>query len=176
MKRSLSMVQKALEQFADESAAAVHAEGIMVVIYKKEYDPVQLRQFLTRVRREIENQRDLFWGIIVTMAMGGEKHRMQELPQSMKEAVQLCKNRITGGKGGWLSWDDGDNETREDYEMLPEERKYFQEIGEYLDSKKNLHGGCQNRRNHDSPQGIRQSDLRLLYGNFRCGPHRDPSE
>lgn len=139
-------------------------------------DPVQLRQFLTRVRREIENQRDLFWGIIVTMAMGGEKHRMQELPQSMKEAVQLCKNRITGGKGGWLSWDDGDNETREDYEMLPEERKYFQEIGEYLDSKKNLHGGCQNRRNHDSPQGIRQSDLRLLYGNFRCGPHRDPSE
>lgn len=159
MKRSLSMVQKALEQFADESAAAVHAEGIMVVIYKKEYDPVQLRQFLTRVRREIENQRDLFWGIIVTMAMGGEKHRMQELPQSMKEAVQLCKNRITGGKGGWLSWDDGDNETREDYEMLPEERKYFQEIGEYLDSKKNLHGGCQNRRNHDSSQGIRKSDL-----------------
>ena len=136
MKRSLSVVQKALEQFADESAAAVHAEGIMVVIYKEKYDPVQLRQFLTRVRREIENQRDLFWGIIVTMAMGGEKHRIQELPQSMKEAVQLCKNRITGGKGGWLSWDAGDNETREDYEMLPEERKYFQEIGEYLDSKK----------------------------------------
>jgi two-component system response regulator YesN len=108
----------------------------MVVIYKEKYDPVQLRQFLTRVRREIENQRDLFWGIIVTMAMGGEKHRIQELPQSMKEAVQLCKNRITGGKGGWLSWDAGDNETREDYEMLPEERKYFQEIGEYLDSKK----------------------------------------
>ena len=122
MKRSLSVVQKALEQFADESAAAVHAEGIMVVIYKEKYDPVQLRQFLTRVRREIENQRDLFWGIIVTMAMGGEKHRIQELPQSMKEAVQLCKNRITGGKGGWLSWDAGDNETREDYEMLPEER------------------------------------------------------
>lgn len=136
MKRSLSVVQKALEQFADESAAAVHAEGIMVVIYKEKYDPVQLRQFLTRVRREIENQRDLFWGIIVTMAMGGEKHRIQELPQSMKEAVQLCKNRITGGKGGWLSWDDGDNTTKEDYEMLPEERKYFQEIGEYLDSKK----------------------------------------
>lgn len=136
MKRSLSVVQKALEQFADESAAAVHAEGIMVVIYKEKYDSVQLRQFLTRVRREIENQRDLFWGIIVTMAMGGEKHRIQELPQSMKEAVQLCKNRITGGKGGWLSWDAGDNATREDYEMLPEERKYFQEIGEYLDSKK----------------------------------------
>lgn len=122
----------------DIPSAEEHGDAyrIMVVIYKEKYDPVQLRQFLTRVRREIENQRDLFWGIIVTMAMGGEKHRIQELPQSMKEAVQLCKNRITGGKGGWLSWDAGDNETREDYEMLPEERKYFQEIGEYLDSKK----------------------------------------
>ena len=42
MKRSLSVVQKALEQFADESAAAVHAEGIMVVIYKEKYDKSEL--------------------------------------------------------------------------------------------------------------------------------------
>ena len=156
MKRSLSVVQKALEQFADESAAAVHAEGIMVVIYKEKYDPVQLRQFLTRVRREIENQRDLFWGIIVTMAMGGEKHRIQELPQSMKEAVQLCKNRIDQHAAHEKVLYEKTMRTLKTREftsqmlnppiiltigsteevLLKKYMKYFQEIGEYLDSKK----------------------------------------
>lgn len=138
MRRSRDIVQRHLEEMAEESAAAVEDEGIAVIIYNQVYDHLQLSRTLTRIRKDIENLRDLFWGITVTAASGYPCSRMEELPGSMNEAMGRCKDRIFRGKGTWIgSSDKGSGmPERESFTLEPGTRKYIQELGEYLEPEK----------------------------------------
>lgn len=73
MKRGLAITEKYMHEFSDEAAAAIENEGIFLIIQMKEYDSVRVKKYLTKIRKEIENQRDLFWGITVAITIGSGK-------------------------------------------------------------------------------------------------------
>ncbi|NCB93101.1 MAG: response regulator [Clostridia bacterium] len=137
MKRSHETVEKCSREVFSESATALMNEGIFLIIQMEDYDSVKVKKHLTRIRKEIENQRDLFWGISVTTAMGSSVGSMEESSKSMWEAMWLGMERIFHGKGAWLEAENQKPAIRaEEYRLSPAWRKRLQELGEYLDSDK----------------------------------------
>ena len=70
MKHALEIVRQELGQLKCVFAAAIRREGVAVAAYLPEYQPVEVKQCFTKIRKEIEKQRDLFWGIRATIGLG----------------------------------------------------------------------------------------------------------
>ena len=94
MQHSMEIVRNEIGRIADESAVAVMREGIAVVIYCKNYNRVDMRQCFTKIKKEIEKQRDLFWDIHVIVCLGSMCDSIEQLSDSMREALWLCRDRI----------------------------------------------------------------------------------
>lgn len=86
MKHALEIVRQELGQLKCGFAAAIRREGVAVAAYLPEYQPVEVKQCFTKIRKEIEKQRDLFWGIRATICLGADA------PLPMRLAL-LCARR-----------------------------------------------------------------------------------
>ena len=132
MQHSLDIVRKNIEKISAESAVGLIPEGIAAIISTPSFDAVDVRQCSTKIRKEIEQQRDLFWGIHVNISIGRRKPAARELSASLREAVWLCADRVCGR----TSVRDAESEEislGSHYRMQPGIRKKLQESAEYLD-------------------------------------------
>ena len=94
MRHALEIVRREAVQIADRCAIAEQKEGIAVVLYIQEYRAVEVKRCFTKIRKEIEKQRDLFWDIRCTVCLGSRRHCAEELAFSMREALWLCRDRL----------------------------------------------------------------------------------
>lgn len=71
-KHALEIVRQELGQMDCGFVASARREGIVAAVYTPEYQPVEVKRCFTKIRKEIEKQRDLFWGIraAVCLAVG----------------------------------------------------------------------------------------------------------
>lgn len=150
LRHSLDIVRSEIEGIADEFAAAIFEEGIVVLMNSKEFPSIELKQCFTKIRREIEKQRDLFCDVSVTVCIGGRFGEMERMTQSLTDALWLCKDRICRRNKGYYDIEDGlgmaqpstgvlwqgrQNSAVEDtkrYQMNSVRRKRFREAAEYL--------------------------------------------
>lgn len=133
MQHSLEIVRREVDTIADESSASILKEGIAVVMNWRNYQAVDVKQCFTKIRKEIEKQRDLFWNIRVTVCMGGVKTTLEQLTESMREALWLCKDRICKTQ----VWRDAASEKidfQKRYQMDSAQKKRFHKVAEYLDA------------------------------------------
>ncbi|MDO4269855.1 MAG: response regulator [Eubacteriales bacterium] len=132
MQHTLEIVRRAVQPLADECAAAVLWEGVAVLLYLRDYRAVDVKQCFTKIRKEVEKQRDLFWGIRCTVCLGSRQTSPEQLGVSMQEAFWLCRDRLCHEQ----PWRDAGNEKlplNERYQMDAAQRKRFQVAAEYLD-------------------------------------------
>ena len=88
IRHALEIVRREIVTISAESAAAVWNEGIAVVLNAAEYQMVEVKQCFTRIRKEIEKQRDLFWDIRIAVFVGSARPSLEQMTESMREAVQ----------------------------------------------------------------------------------------
>ena len=135
MQHSLEIVRRELKEICEECAVAVRPEGIVAVINSLSYHGVEVKQCFTKIRREIEKQRDLFWNIRAFSAVGSRKERAEDLKESLRDAVWLCRDRLCRQQ----VWRDAETD-HPGYELRydPDNgiRRRIQEAAEYLDEKK----------------------------------------
>lgn len=132
MQHTLEIVRREIQPLADECAAAVLWEGVAVLTYLRDYRAVEVKQCFTKIRKEVEKQRDLFWGIRCTVCLGSRKTCPEQLAASMREALWLCRDRLCRVQ----PWRDAESEEPaldERYQMDTPHKKRFQEAAEYLD-------------------------------------------
>ena len=132
MQHALDIVRRELRNIGSEAAVSVLREGIAAVIGVNSYDPVEMRQCFTKIRKEIEKQRDLFWDIRVFVSVGSRGESMQMLSRSLSEALWLSADRICSD----AAVRDAETETiplENHYQMDVAMRKRFRDAAELLD-------------------------------------------
>ena len=135
MQHTLEIVRQGVQTLADEYAAALLKEGVAILLYMREYQPVEVKQCFTKIRKEIEKQRDLFWDIRSTVCIGSRKDRLEQAGVSMREALWLCRDRLCHVQ----PWRDAEIEEpvcSGHYLMDAAQKKRFQEAAEYLDANR----------------------------------------
>ena len=135
MHHTLEIVRREVQQLADEYAVAVQKEGVAAIVFLRNYQAVEVKQCFTKIRKEIEKQRDLFWDIRSTVCLGSRKTRLEQMDISMREALWLCLDRLCRVQ----PWRDAETEPpafSERYQMDPAQKKRFQEAAEYLDEER----------------------------------------
>ncbi len=134
MKHALEIVRQELRQLKCGFAAAIRREGVAVAVYLPEYQPVEVKQCFTKIRKEIEKQRDLFWGIRATICLGSRCSAADALGASMREALWLCIDRLCHTP----VWRDAETDIPDFhayYTMDSSCKRRFQEAAEYLNKE-----------------------------------------
>lgn len=134
LKHTLEIVRQELGQLECGFAAAVRREGVAIAVYLPAYQPVEVKQCFTKIRKEIEKQRDLFWGIRATICLGGRRTSPDELASSMREALWLCIDRLCHTP----VWRDAETDPPDfdrHYTMDSSRRRRLQEAAEYLNGE-----------------------------------------
>lgn len=132
LQHALEIVRQQVQQLADEYAAAIQREGIAVLLYIRSYQAAEGKHCFTKIRKEIETQRDLFWDIRCTVCMGSRRDCPEQLSDSMREALWLCRDRLCHVQ----PWRDAEAEPpafSDRYQMDAAQKKRFREAAEYLD-------------------------------------------
>ena len=132
IRHSLEIVRREVALMADEFAASAIKEGIAVVLYFRDFQTVECKQRFTKIRNEIEKQRDVFWDIRCTICLGARRDSLQQIGESMREALWLCRDRLCRSQ----PWRDAESEPpvyHERYQMDPSQKKRLQDAAEYLD-------------------------------------------
>lgn len=132
MQHSLEIVRRELRSLPAVYAAALQKEGIMILLFLREYQPVEVKQCFTKIRKEVEKQRDMFWDIRSTVCIGSRKDTLSQAAASLREALWLCCDRLCHIQ----PWRDAEIEAptfQEHYLMDAAQKKRFQEAAEYLD-------------------------------------------
>ena len=132
MHHALEIVRREVHQLADEYAVSVQKEGVAAILFLRNYQAVEVKQAFTKIRKEIEKQRDLFWDIRSTICLGSRKNCLEQMDISMREAMWLCLDRLCRVQ----PWRDAEAESPalgERYQMDPAQKKRFQEAAECLD-------------------------------------------
>ena len=91
-----------------------------------------MTQCFTKIRKEIENQRDLFWNVQATVCLGSRRDSLEQAGESMREALWLCRDRLCRPQ----SWRDAALEMPDlarRYQMDASRKKSFQVAAECLD-------------------------------------------
>ena len=70
LRHALEIARRELRLLADDYAASLGKAGILIVLCLEDYHTVDVTQCFTKIRKEIENQRDLFWSIQTTVCPG----------------------------------------------------------------------------------------------------------
>ena len=104
---ALEIVRNEVQQLAGEYAVATIREGIAAVVCIPDYQAVAVKQCFTKIRKEIEKQRDLFWNIRCMVCLGSRKTCLKEMNVSMQEAIWLCFDRLCHIQ----PWRDADGKT-----------------------------------------------------------------
>ena len=134
----LALVQECLSQqeesglLTEEFAASLGHAGIAVLLYLRAYHAVEVTQCFTKIRKEIENQRDLFWNVQATVCLGSRRDSLEQAGESMREALWLCRDRLCRPQ----SWRDAALEMPDlarRYQMDASRKKSFQVAAECLD-------------------------------------------
>ena len=134
----LALVQECLSQqeesglLTEEYAASLGKAGISVLLYLRAYQAVEVTQYFTKIRKEIENQRDLFWNVQATVCLGSRRDSLEQAGESMREALWLCRDRLCRPQ----SWRDAALEMPDlarRYQMDASRKKSFQVAAECLD-------------------------------------------
>lgn len=116
----------------EEFAASLGHAGIAVLLYLRAYHAVEVTQCFTKIRKEIENQRDLFWNVQATVCLGSRRDSLEQVGESMREALWLCRDRLCRPQ----SWRDAALEMPDlarRYQMDASRKKSFQVAAECLD-------------------------------------------
>ena len=116
----------------EEFAASLGHAGIAVLLYLRAYHAVEVTQCFTKIRKEIENQRDLFWNVQATVCLGSRRDSLEQVGESMREALWLCRDRLCRPQ----SWRDAAQEMPDlarRYQMDASRKKSFQVAAECLD-------------------------------------------
>ena len=117
---------------SEEFAASLGHAGIAVLLYLRAYHAVEVTQCFTKIRKEIENQRDLFWNVQATVCLGSRRDSLEQVGESMREALWLCRDRLCRPQ----SWRDAALEMPDlarRYQMDASRKKSFQVAAECLD-------------------------------------------
>ena len=130
IRHALEIVRREIVTISAESAAAVWNEGIAVVLNAAEYQMVEVKQCFTRIRKEIEKQRDLFWDIRIAVFVGSTRPSLEQMTESMREALWLCKDRICRNQT-WRFAASEPIDFSQRYRMDSAQKKRFQEVVEY---------------------------------------------
>lgn len=102
------------------------------MLYLRAYHAVEVTQCFTKIRKEIENQRDLFWNVQATVCLGSRRDSLEQAGESMREALWLCRDRLCRPQ----SWRDAALEMPDlarRYQMDASRKKSFQVAAECLD-------------------------------------------
>lgn len=102
------------------------------MLYLRAYHAVEVTQCFTKIRKEIENQRDLFWNVQATVCLGSRRDSLEQVGESMREALWLCRDRLCRPQ----SWRDAALEMPDlarRYQMDASRKKSFQVAAECLD-------------------------------------------
>ena len=70
LRHALEIVRRESGLLTEEFAASLGHAGIAVLLYLRAYHAVEVTQCFTKIRKEIENQRDLFWNVQATVCLG----------------------------------------------------------------------------------------------------------
>ena len=137
MRHTLDIVRRNIAGISKAYAAAQTREGVAAVLCSDPYDPAEVRHCMTRIRKEIEQHRDLFGEIRISISVGGRRKAMEELPGSMQEAIWLCADRIRTGGSGSILRDAGTEalQLQDHFRMDVGSRKALQEAAEQLDAE-----------------------------------------
>ena len=135
IRHALETVRRELQTLTDTYAAAARREGILAFVGVDAYQAVEVKQCFTKIRKEIEKQRDLFWTIRCTACLGSRKSRTEQLDVSMQEALWLCRDRLCLAQ----DWRDAEKEPpafERRYQMETAQKKSFQVAAECLDEER----------------------------------------
>lgn len=130
MQHSLEIVRREISFTWEEWAADIWREGIAVILNAAEYQMVDVKQCFTRIRKEIEKQRDLFWDIRTAVFVGSPYPALERMTDSMREALWLCKDRICKNQA-WRFAASERIDFSQRYRMDSAQKKRFQEAAEY---------------------------------------------
>ena len=132
MRHALEIVRRESGLLTEEFAASLGHAGIAVLLYLRAYHAVEVTQCFTKIRKEIENQRDLFWNVQATVCLGIRRDSLEQVGESMREALWLCRDRLCRPQ----SWRDAALEMPDlarRYQMDASRKKSFQVAAECLD-------------------------------------------
>lgn len=90
----METVRREIGRLTDTYAVAVRQEGVAILLYLPDYQMLDLKQCFTKIRKEIEKQRDLFGDIRCTVCLGSRKEQPEQLSHSLREALWLCRDRL----------------------------------------------------------------------------------
>ena len=135
IRHALEIVRREIAALTDTFAVAAQREGIAVLLHLPEYQTVEVTQCFTKIRKEIEQQRDMFWNVRCTICLGSRKTALEEAGASLREALWCCRDRLCRVQ----SWRDAEAE-RPDfdarYTMESSQKKRVQTAAECLDSER----------------------------------------
>lgn len=134
MHHALEIVRQELGPLECGFAATARREGVAIALYVPVYQPVAVKRCFTKIRKEIEKQRDLFWGIRATICIGGRKRTAGELADSMREALWLCADRLCRTP----SMRDTESDLpdfSQHFTLSSMQKRRFQEAAEYLNEE-----------------------------------------
>ena len=132
LRHALEIVRRESGLLTEEFAASLGHAGIAVLLYLRAYHAVEVTQCFTKIRKEIENQRDLFWNVQATVCLGSRRDSLEQVGDSMREALWLCRDRLCRPQ----SWRDAALEMPDlarRYQMDASRKKSFQVAAECLD-------------------------------------------
>lgn len=132
LRHALEIVRRESGLLTEEFAASLGHAGIAVLLYLRAYHAVEVTQCFTKIRKEIENQRDLFWNVQATVCLGSRRDSLEQVGESMREALWLCRDRLCRPQ----SWRDAALEMPDlarRYQMDASRKKSFQVAAECLD-------------------------------------------
>lgn len=135
LRHALDIVRREVQVLTDECAVAAHREGVAVLLHLPEYQTVEVKQCFTKIRKEIEQQRDMFWNIRCTVCLGSRKGSLEEVSSSMREALWCCRDRLCRAQ----SWRDTETEHPAfdlRYSMEGAQKKRLQGAAECLDEER----------------------------------------
>ena len=135
MRHALEIVRRELRSLTDVYAAAAQKEGIAVLLHMREYQTVEVKQCFTKICKEIEKQRDVFWDIHCTICLGSRKPCLEQAGGSMREALWFCRDRLCQAH----SWRDAETEQAafdQRYSLETAQKKRFQVAAECLDEER----------------------------------------
>ena len=132
LQHALEIVRREVRPLADAYAVDGRKEGIAVLLNMQEYQTVEVKQCFTKIRKEIEQQRDLVWHIRCTVCLGSRRACLEEASTSVREALWCCRDRLCRAQ----SWRDAETEQvafDRRYSMETAQKKRFQVAAECLD-------------------------------------------
>ena len=132
MRHALEIVRREVRTLTDAYAVDGRKEGIAVLLNMQEYQTVEVKQCFTKIRKEIEQQRDLVWHIRCTVCLGSRRACLEEASTSVREALWCCRDRLCRVQ----SWRDAETEQvafDRRYSMETAQKKRFQVAAECLD-------------------------------------------